>query len=57
MIYKDIYKEGLDYSSFEFLAKSFSQLELLDLRMSLIDDEMARIFANWKLPDLITLDL
>lgn len=57
MLYRDTYKEGFDYSAFEFLAKRFSRLELLDLRMSLIDDEVARIFADWKLPELVTLDL
>ena len=57
MIYKETYKGGFDYSAFLFLAKSFTQLELLDLSMSLIDDQVAGIFANWTLPNLATLDL
>lgn len=57
LIYNKKYKDGFNYTAFEVLSKRFSNLELLDMQKSRIDDEILAMFQNWTLPNLKALIL
>ena len=57
MVFHKTYKDGFNYSAYEFLSKNYFNLKVLNMKNSFIDDKIAEIFSDWNLSKLEELNI